>query len=320
MLKFADGVPATEGRITVLVNGQSDGLVNVKTIASETNKTMKTENSVYRNLGISEKDPVHVKQAVNTLLEKGTPLTKENVTQLKDFMIDGKGTIQSKLQTVGALANKRLEPTTTQLRAVHEALHGKPLNEVLANIAKEIDPDFEMARAVHTEKAAVIQTRSASTQSPSSNIETLLQKNIEQVKNNPDLKQVVAQIKDELVKNPNLDPKLSQQIEKGANDAEKLHNIGRERLHAVLKTVESQLGKVNNQLSTEIQSQPDSQKIIEKVQQFLLNDKTISSQLKSELMRFANQAHQLDQAGRERLMTMLQQAGATLNTNRWSSR
>ena len=32
-------------------------------------------------------------------------------------------------------------------------------------------------------------------------------------------------------------------------------------------------------------------------------------------MRFANQAHQLDQAGRERLMTMLQQAGATLNAN-----
>ena len=33
------------------------------------------------------------------------------------------------------------------------------------------------------------------------------------------------------------------------------------------------------------------------------------------LLRLANQAHQLDQAGRERLMTMLQQAGATLNTN-----
>src|SRR4051812_31180958 len=49
--KFADGVPATEGRITVIANGQSDGLVNVKTIASETSKTMKTENSVYRNLG-----------------------------------------------------------------------------------------------------------------------------------------------------------------------------------------------------------------------------------------------------------------------------
>ena len=140
-----------------------------------------------------------------------------------------------------------------------------------------------MARAVHTEKAAVIQTRSATTQLPSSNIETLLQKNIEQVKNNPDLKQVVAQIKDELVKNPNLDSKLSQQIEKVANDAEKLHNIGRERLHAVLKYVESQLGKVNSQLSTEIQSQSDSQKIIQKVQEFLSNDKTISSQFKNEL-------------------------------------
>ena len=313
-MKFADGVPANEGRITVQVNGQSDGHVNVKTIASETNKTMKTENSVYRNLGISEKDPVHVKQAVNKLLEKGTPLTKETVTQLKDFMINGKGTIQSKLETVEALANKRLEPTTPQLRAVHEALHGKPLNEVLANIAKEIDPDFEVAKAIHAEKAAVSQTRSATTQLHPGNIETLLQKNIEQVKNNPDLKQVVAQIKKELVESPNLDPKLSQQIEKVANDAEKLHNIGRERLHAVLKSVESQLGK-GSQLSTEIQSQSDSQKIIQKVQEFLSNDKTISSQFKNELLRLANQAHQLDQVGRERLMTMLQQAGATLNIN-----
>ena len=134
----------------------------------------------------------------------------------------------------------KIRSNPTQLRAVHEALHGKPLNEVLTNLAKEIDPDFDMAKAVHTEKATVSQTRSATTQSHSSNPETLLQKNIEQVKNNPDLKKVVAQIKDELVKNPNLDPKLSQQIEKGANDAEKLHNIGRERLHAVLKNVESQ--------------------------------------------------------------------------------
>ena len=46
-------------------------------------------------------------------------------------MTNGKDTIQSKLETVRSLANKRLEPTQPQLRAVHEALHGKPLNEVL---------------------------------------------------------------------------------------------------------------------------------------------------------------------------------------------
>ena len=316
-VKFADGVPADQGRITVQVNGQSDGHVNVKTIATESSKNVSSENKVLASLGLSEKDSAVVKQAVKTLLEKGSPLTKEIVSDLKSFMTDGKDTVESKLETVRSLANKRLEATQPQLRAVHEALHGKPLNEVLANIAKEIDPDFDMAKAVHTEKATVSQTRSATTQSHSGNPETLLQKNIEQVKNNPDLKMVVAQIKDELVKNPNLDPKLSQQIEKVANDAEKLHNVGRERLHAVLKNVEAQLGQANtnNMLNADIQLEPDSQKVINKVQEFLLNDKTISSQLKSELMRFANQAHQLDQAGRERLMTMLQQVGDTLNPN-----
>ena len=45
-VKFADGVPASQGRITVKVNGQSDGLVNVKTIATESNKTITSENKI----------------------------------------------------------------------------------------------------------------------------------------------------------------------------------------------------------------------------------------------------------------------------------
>ena len=84
-LKFADGVPADQGRITVQVNGQSDGHVNVKTIATESSKNISSENKVLASLGLSEKDSAIVKQAVKTLLEKGSPLTKRMSLQLKRF-------------------------------------------------------------------------------------------------------------------------------------------------------------------------------------------------------------------------------------------
>ena len=69
-VKFADGVPADHGRITVQVNGQSDGHVNEKTIATESSKNVSSENQVLASLGLSEKDSAVVKQAVKTLLKK----------------------------------------------------------------------------------------------------------------------------------------------------------------------------------------------------------------------------------------------------------
>ena len=145
--KFSEGVPATENRVTILVNGQSDQMVNVKTIATENAKTASSEEKLFTSLGLTGKGEADLKQAVRILLDKGAPLSKEVVGELKTFMDQTKGSLDSKMETVRALANKRLEPTHIQLRAVHEALHGKPLNEVLSNIAKEIDPEFKLEKA-----------------------------------------------------------------------------------------------------------------------------------------------------------------------------
>ena len=54
-VKFADGVPADQGRITVQVNGQSDGHVHVKTIATESSKNVSSENKVSRVLQVYQK-------------------------------------------------------------------------------------------------------------------------------------------------------------------------------------------------------------------------------------------------------------------------
>ena len=144
--RFSEGVPTSENRVAIQVNGQSDKLVNVKTITTENTKTASSEEKIFTSLGLTGKESPHVKQAVSILLDKGAPLSKEIVGELKAFMEKTPGTLDAKLETVRALANKRLEATGTQLRAVHEALNGKPLNEVLSDIAKEIDPEFKLEK------------------------------------------------------------------------------------------------------------------------------------------------------------------------------
>ena len=144
--RFSEGVPTSENRVAIQINGQSDNLVNVKTITTENTKTASSEEKIFTSLGLTGKESPHVKQAVRILLDKGAPLSKEIVGELKEFMEKTPGTLDAKLETVRALANKRLEATGTQLRAVHEALNGKPLNEVLSSIAKEIDPDFKLEK------------------------------------------------------------------------------------------------------------------------------------------------------------------------------
>ena len=46
-VKFADGVPANQGRVTVMVNGEHDGIVDVKTIATESSKTPTAQNKIF---------------------------------------------------------------------------------------------------------------------------------------------------------------------------------------------------------------------------------------------------------------------------------
>ncbi len=276
--RFADGVPTSENRVAIQVNGQSDKLVNVKTITTENVKTASSEEKIFTSLGLTGKESPDVKQAVRTLLDKGAPLSKEIVGELKAFIEKSPGTIDSKLDTVRALANKRLEATGTQLRAVHEALHGKPLNEVLSDLAKEIDPTFKLektekasvkpqnqiskndslpaSKATENQQTAVKRTTnnvtegikpSQNTQNPSkpnaSELSNLVRKSLELLEAEPDLKKAINQIREEIIKNPKMDHDLTQKIEKAAQEAEKLQSIGKERLVQVLKGAEEQLLK-----------------------------------------------------------------------------
>ncbi|MBU8881172.1 hypothetical protein BGM26_19805, partial [Bacillus sp. FJAT-29790] len=277
--KFEDGVPS-ENRVTILVNGQKDQLVNVKTIATENVKMdsqLSSEEKVLNSIGITGKENGSLQKAAQILLDKGAPLSKEVVNELKEFMDKAKGPVDSKIETVKALANKRLEATQTQLRAIHEALHGKPLNEVLTAIAKEIDPEFKLAKKevssgaqqnqkVRPQSSPVVgahqlegkgsnpvatdngkQSISEGPKSIDSQLSEVVRKSRELIQKEPDLRKAIQQIKEEIVHNPKIDRELSQKIEKATVEAEKLQSIGKDRLIQALKNAEAQLLKKEQQ-------------------------------------------------------------------------
>src|SRR5699024_7834369 len=94
-----------------------------------------------RQLGVSQPSS-ELRQAAQMIMEKGVPLTKEAVQELQRFLSSGNK--NERLQTVQAVANKRLEVTANHLRSVHEALHGRPLNQLLHELAQEVDKDFKI--------------------------------------------------------------------------------------------------------------------------------------------------------------------------------
>ncbi|MFE4523014.1 hypothetical protein ACFRCQ_12910 [Cytobacillus firmus] len=266
--KFEGGVPSSD-RVTVQITDQKEQAVTVKTIAAENPKSpagQAGELKVLQSVGLSGNEKPELKKAVQTLLDKGSPISKEIVRDLKEFMDHAKGTTESKLETVKALANKRLEATGTQLRAVHEALHGKPLSEVLTDLAKEIDPKFRIEKRdapvqkhldstipkndsvnVTPDQKQKVQTQrilnaeSGRKSVNSSELSKLIQSSQELLENEPDLKKAIQQIRTTVINHPSLDRELAQNIEKAAADAEKLQAIGKERLVQALKNTEDQL-------------------------------------------------------------------------------
>ncbi|WP_394234949.1 hypothetical protein [Niallia oryzisoli] len=393
--RFTEGVPASGTPVTIQVNGQADGMLQAKTIATENIKTPSTEEKILASAGLTGKESPGVKQAVRILLDKGLPVSKETVQELDSFIEKAQGTLEDKIDTVRALANKRLEATGTQLRAVQEALHGRPLNEVLSDIAREIDPEFKLEKKVSLgEKQQTAQTKSAQTapQKPStpflqdasikedkaavsqptiqadskatkvtvqndsaikevtekstaansdevksvddkqstavkhaSELSKTIRKNLELVQTEPDLKQAVARIREEIVNNPKLDRELAQKIDKAAQEAVNLQAIGKERLVEALKTAEVQLTKnqhtatqrnvaaqvpvettsQDSKLSTlvkhinqEVSKSPNVRQSIEKVKEQIVNNERFPAELKDKVSRALTNAASLEKQGR----------------------
>ncbi|OLO42801.1 hypothetical protein BTR23_02020 [Alkalihalophilus pseudofirmus] len=149
--RWEGSAPAGD-RVTIQVRENRQGIPSVRSIGEERSITasqkgeQKDINRVLRNLGAAQPPTTEVRQAAQVLLDKGVPLTREAVQELQRYLNSKQGTLVQRQQTIEVMGNKRLEVNSAQIRAVHEAIHGRPIGQVLSEISKEVNPNSTLER------------------------------------------------------------------------------------------------------------------------------------------------------------------------------
>jgi negative regulator of replication initiation len=131
-----DGKVPDRDRVAVQVQEQTKDGIKVREVkeenkqSNEGNKTTprngngQSADRVLRDMGFKEPSK-ELRQATQQLLDRGVSLNRESVNDLNNYLQSGRGSEGERRQTVQTMAQKRLEPTAGQIRAVHEALHGR---------------------------------------------------------------------------------------------------------------------------------------------------------------------------------------------------
>ncbi|WP_339185871.1 hypothetical protein NST37_22675 [Brevibacillus sp. FSL K6-6036] len=176
--------------------------------------------SVLRGLGT---DPTpEMKQSAKILLDGGISLNKQAAQDLKEFMGKAPGSLDQKLETVQALADKKLDVSLGQLKAVHEALHGKSvtgaLNELVQKGAGSTDTEMEFQESSFREKKS-------------------------------DFDKTVQRIREQMAGSPKGTAEMGEKLGKVLYEAVQLHQSGREQeARLLLMNALAQLGDADSVL------------------------------------------------------------------------
>ncbi|TSB46676.1 hypothetical protein [Alkalicoccobacillus porphyridii] len=134
-----EGRMPTSGTVSLQVTQVGDESIQVREWVQEQPATSYksanggSELEAAKKAGIDRPTPLLL-QAIKTAQGHGIPLTSEDIQALARYV--GNSTDSSKLQTVEALASKRLPITDQHINAVHEALHGRPLTRTLTELER----------------------------------------------------------------------------------------------------------------------------------------------------------------------------------------
>jgi hypothetical protein len=128
-VRFQGEIP-NEDKFAVQIIGIKDHVLQVRAVP----KTAEMNEAATGLLPVSG-----LEKAEQILLSQGIRLSKEEKAILRRFFEKAKGTLNEKLETIQALANKKLEVTELHLQSIHEVLHGEPFGEVLTKLADHLD-------------------------------------------------------------------------------------------------------------------------------------------------------------------------------------
>ncbi|PTR48429.1 hypothetical protein CW755_02905, partial [Geobacillus thermodenitrificans] len=315
----AEGEWPREGRVMIQIVGEQDG-VPVARIVSH---PQPEANEQVTRSSASEPLTTELRQVGAWLQKQGQSLTKETVSTLQTFFTEAPGTVEQKLETVRAVINKKLELTGTHLVTVHEALHGKPLGEQLAEIANNLDPSFMLTK--REEQGAAKETTQNLTvglerqggrteKAPINEAADLLQQVREQIAREPNLSKAVEYVRQQVVHAPNVDRNVAEQVDRALHEVVQLQRQGREsearvRLNEALTRLEQavQPEKVSTtettarlqQVREQVAREPNLSKAVEYVRQQVVHAPNVDRNVAEQVDRALHEVVQLQRQGRE---------------------
>ncbi|MCJ8007587.1 hypothetical protein ACFFF5_15560 [Lederbergia wuyishanensis] len=214
-VKFEGNVPDA-GKITLQVTDMGQNLPIVKAVAAQTAPSV---DKGAAGLPL----PENIRQAIQVLNQYHIPISRETLKNIRAYIEKGPGTPEQKLETIINMAKKQLDFTPQQIKAVHEALHGRSLGEVLNELVKEMDPEFKVQNPSIFRSEATLefhQTGQTQVSGSSNALQVALQEALKQVKTSPNLSMVLQFMKGK--------QELLETVHHAVERAEQLHASGRE--------------------------------------------------------------------------------------------
>jgi hypothetical protein len=185
----------------VQVNGKPSEIKQAQIVNDSIKQTI-SENEeavekVLHDAGI--KDVPEMKEAVRRLITERIPITKETLQSVQQILQKGEGTVLQKLDVLSVMAQKKISVTPKSYEAVFRAIHGPSLDKILNQLAQE---STELIPQIRNEARPNVQA--LSTGKISKQLEVLneaikseqplniekLQKLVEQIRRNPEMKQL----------------------------------------------------------------------------------------------------------------------------------
>ncbi|MDQ0205635.1 hypothetical protein [Alkalicoccobacillus murimartini] len=143
-----DGQMPKSGAVSLQVTESGENGIRVREWTSEDRKQKPAQIDpsveLAQKAGIKRPSPLLV-QAIKVAEANGQAVSSESIQALDRFI--GSSNDPSKLNTLRALLSKQLPITDSHIKAVHETLHGKPLNQVLTELDKQLTTQPERSQS-----------------------------------------------------------------------------------------------------------------------------------------------------------------------------
>ncbi|MGI8353177.1 hypothetical protein NiCM35_25835, partial [Niallia circulans] len=304
-VKFEETIPK-ENRVSVQISDMDGGEIKVKTNTTKTPDLPSNPSSekMIEDMSISEKSKNELRMAT-AILGKKTTINRDILVQLNAFLEDETGTIDEKLVSIRALASKNLEISAVNLRSIHAAVNGEPLNDIITKIANAIDPNFQknLSENQVEHHNTVYALKNETSSKPNNALSKLISELSSSIETEADIQKGIELLRTKISENPRISKEHIKSITQAIQDSEKLQSIAKTKIMDVLTNIKTgnlqesatELNKVKDQIKQE----PNLQKSIQTVKETIINNPKMPPEVVKQVEQAVREAAISQRLGQE---------------------